>query len=202
MSLKKLTYRKICRGCETVFLAKAARARFCSKNCYRRYWRHNPRWVKEEKVRKMNYWRGSSGRASFRRCGNKMELRKALTKMVGIKVRSKVDIPTLYKELVSAVRNNKKKAKKMLHGGFPDAVKLRVEFKIGIDYLRSDQLILDILHGCKGKVRWARSYDSIESVLRGRINKTILFSSYLKYLLSCERTKSIDFKQKFMLDSI
>lgn len=142
----------------------------------------------------MEYWRSPAGRASYRRNGNKIELRKALRGLGGIKIRLKADTTSLYKELVVAVNKNKEKAKKLLYGGSPDAIGTRTEFKFGLDYLRDAQIILDILNGRKSKLRWVPSYDSLEMTLRGNKNESILFDSYLSFLQACEKAKTLDFK--------
>jgi hypothetical protein len=100
----------------------------------------------------------------------------------------KLSISRLYKLLVKSVYNNKERANQLLKGGHPDCRQAFVEFKIGVDYLRGNQLIFDILNGRKGRVRWLPSWDSLELTLekKGK-DQSILFSSYLSYLKWCEK---------------
>jgi hypothetical protein len=185
---------KVCKYCGIEFLSKSSHARFCSRNCYRRYIRKNPILAKRDRVRKLEYWISSAGRASYRRVANKIELRKAIRLLIGVQIRTKTDVASLYEELVQAVNKNKIKAKRIFKGGIPDAVGSNVEFKFYLDSLRAAQLVLDILGNCKGKIRWVPSYDSLEKTLSGGENESRLFDSYLEYLLACERTKTFDFK--------
>ena len=192
--LNRLEICKICLKCGEEFLAKNGPARFCSRLCYRRYLRKNPTPLKKEKGRKLQYWGTSAGRASYRRNAHRIEIRKALMRLAGPMILFRIDVSFLYKKLVEAVNRDKKKAVRVLEGGTPDAVDTYTEYKFGIDGLRASQMILDILGGHKGKVRWIPNYDSLEITLRGGKNESILFESYLSYLQACEKTRTLNFK--------
>lgn len=144
-------------------------------------------------VAKLKYWKSSRGRAVWRRVGNRIELRKAI-KILGYVppvTKSSLD---LYMYLKKLVLKNIKRSRKVLKGGLPDSVGTSVEFKIGIDYIRANQLILNILEKERFKIRWAKTWEDIENVLKGFKNTTILFKSYLDYILVCESSEDLNLR--------
>jgi len=184
--------RKKCDLCKKGFNATRNSAKYCSKRCYRRS-PEAKEWQKtyDASPAKLKYWYSSAGRASYRRGMTRHELRVAIKLMGG---EQKKSITDSYYHLVELVKNNEKKAKKILKGGAPDAIEGLVEFKFGIDSLRSHQLLSDILMKRKGRVRWIPSWDSLEKTLAGERNESILFDSYLSYLQWCDKTKTFDFQ--------
>jgi hypothetical protein len=190
-----MSKRKKCQTCSGLFKFCRSNARYCSVRCYRKS-PTSVAWHKryDDSLTKKKYWNSSAGRASFRRVGNKHELVVALQRMGAKRINKTTSVSCLYDALVTRVQLNKQRAKKLLKGGKPDAFVRRVEFKFGIDFLRADQLIFDILSSRAGKVRWFLSYDALEDALNGLNSGCILFSSYLRYLEDCEKATTLDFK--------
>lgn len=199
--MKKWEICNVCEICGNWFVCKHRDVKHCSLRCWRkslspeeRKRRNKYKSSPEAKARKLIYWKSSAGRAGFRKVANRIELRKALKYFGETFNINETDLKTSYLKLVASVNKNRKLAKDVIKGGAPDARNSFVEFKFGIDSLRADQLILDILIGRKGKVRWIPSYDDLEKTLRGRKNRSVLFDSYLTYLTSCEKSKNFDLK--------
>lgn len=110
----------------------------------------------------------------------------------GSHIFEKDDVESIYLRLINNIKKKDLEALKTTKG-IPDASNLSVEFKFYIDWLRADQIILDILGGRKSKVRWVSSYDELEKILRGEKNTSILFDSYLHFMIMCEKTKQVNF---------
>jgi hypothetical protein len=181
---------KKCVTCKKKFDAARKNARFCSVRCYRK----SPaakEWQKEYDASpaKLKYWYSEIGRASYRRNSSKKQILIALERL-GVVPQSK-DPRILYRELKMAVHADKDKSRKILRGGIPDARYGRVEFKFGIDVLRADQLILNFLDGDCSKVRWLASYDSLEKILAGGTNDSLLFDSYYEFVVWCQDARKL-----------
>lgn len=201
--LKKFEICRICDVCKEPFRARHKDAKICSLKCHRKspkiaekrlkYERSTEVKERVHKTQQLRYWFSSEGRASYRRGGNRIQLRLALRQM-GANPLVTDEVKDLYKSLTKLVEADKEKAKSVLKGGKPDAQLSFTEFKFGIDCLRASQLILDILQGKQGKVRWLLNWDSLETALQGGENKSVLFKSYLDYMLGCEEAKTLEFK--------
>jgi len=194
--LKKWEICNVCEICKNWFVCRHRDTRWCSQACYRKTEqyikseRNRPKYMSPEtRKRRKEYWQSPAGRASFRRVGTRMELRRSLEKLGLVdSIQPNQSFKSLYKTLIEMVYKDKPKAKELLKGGKPDCHKTLVEFKVGIDFLRGNQLVFDILNGRKGKVRWLPSWDSLELTLeKKKKDKSILFSSYLSYLKWCEK---------------
>jgi hypothetical protein len=179
---------KTCETCESEFDAKRKNARFCCVRCYRK----SPAavaWQKDYDASppKLKYWYSEPGRLAWRRNASKKQILVALERM-GATPQS-TEVNGLYLELREAVGENEAWAREILKGGHPDAREGYVEFKFGVDFLRSDQLISDILDGCRSRVRWLPSYDALEKILQGGPNDSSLFDSYQSYIIWCQEAK-------------
>lgn len=183
------------RRCETCnrWFRNRKGVRFCSRLCCRRRPEYKKILSEREKeprnlIRKLKYLNSLKGRRAWLRSLCRFEIRKAL-RCLGALAKPTTTI-LLYERLVKVVNRNKKKSGDSIISGVPDCKRIGVEFKIGIDYLRKDQLIYDILHGRKGKVRWLPSWDSLELWLekKGR-DESLFFDSYLSYLKWCDSKK-------------
>jgi hypothetical protein len=180
---------KKCQTCKKKFDAERKSARFCSKRCYRR----SPEAKAYQKnydatsPAKLKYWYSEPGRLAYRRNASKKQIIVALERL-GVVPESR-EAGKLYYQLVDAVMNRDEKAREILRGGIPDAKDGWVEFKFGIDFLRADQLIADILEGRRSKVRWLPSWDALEKILEGGVNDSSLFDSYQNFISYCENAK-------------
>jgi hypothetical protein len=136
------------------------------------------------------YRKSPTGLASWKKSAHRRELGKAIS-MLGEKL-VRDTTKNIYLRLATIINKDKEKARKVLIGGTPDAQETRVEFKFGVDLLRAHQIIFDILKKRTGKVRWLPSYDSLERTLQGNKNRSILFSSYLSYIMACDKAKNLN----------
>lgn len=181
---------KKCQICKKEFFASRKNARFCSVHCYRK----SPAakaWQKQydSSPAKLKYWYSEAGRLSYRRNASKHQILLALERMDVVPQSS--DVRELYHELREAITKNEKKARKTLRGGKPDAREGYVEFKFGMDVLRANQLILDILDGEFSKIRWIASWDSLEKILAGGSNDSSLFGSYYEFIIWCQEARRV-----------
>ena len=195
---------KRCLCCKIEFRPKR-NGRYCSKKCFmkspeRKAWerKHNRSIGRINEWRRRNdsfdykeqqrLWRKSQrGQIVLRRSESIRNLNRAIKTLTPTDEYKKVSIADLYRALIYRISKNPRGAKKLIKGGIPDAAGASVEFKAGFDVLRPSQLIYDILKGRKGKVRWLPSWDSLELTLeKKRKDESILFDSYLSYLLWCE----------------
>ncbi len=179
---------KKCRICKRPFKASRKNARFCSVRCYRK----SPAAKAWQKVydaspAKLKYWYSEAGRLAWRRNASKKQILVALERL-GVPPQT-TEVRSLYHELREAVSSNELRAKKVLRGGNPDAREGYVEFKFGIDILRADQLISNILNGDLSKVRWLPSWDALEKILDGGLNDSSLFDSYYDFITWCQDAK-------------
>jgi phytoene dehydrogenase-like protein len=111
-----------------------------------------------------------------------MEIKRGL-KILGVAFEKYEPTIRLYRKFAAAVKQNKEKAAALFKGGIPDAAKTGVEFKAGIDSLRAQQLVADILRGRKSRVRWFPSWDSLELMLEGKKkDESTLFGSYFSFI--------------------
>lgn len=111
------------------------------------------------------------------------ELRLAIRMITDKDASRLTHLSALYDILRSVVLKHQEKSKKLFPFGLPDAQKLGVEFKIGLDRIHSGQLVKNILSGETFKIRWFRSYDDIERRFRGGSDRSILFQSYKDFIL-------------------
>ena len=182
---------KVCKTCKKTFGASRRTAEYCSQRCYKRnpeYKKWDAIYSKTESVKKTRrrYWNGPAGRKSWMLTMNRFQIKAAIISLTGKIPPEKLSISSLYMRLREAVDNNKEKARKSFRAGKPDCPNARIEYKIGIDFLRANQLVADILDGMVNKIRWFPSHDSIELMFQNKTDRSILFESYHNYLVACE----------------
>ncbi len=189
---------KTCLTCKKKFSFVRRNAQFCSVLCYRRSpdqkrKSRNYSQLSSSKASKLFYWNSSRGRAGFRLAANKTSLYSAIKTLTG-KATVYGDVKSVYNCLVQAVVENSDKARRLFKAGGPDVIKYNTEFKVGIDCLRPNQLILSILKRRKTKIRWFPSTDAIEEKFRNEKDRSVLYESHIAYLLACEASKGFDLK--------
>lgn len=193
INLGKFEICNICEICNSWFVCFHRDVKWCSLRCYRRTEkqivaarRKNKMTTPNTKLSRARYRLSAEGRKAWHRGMSKFNLQSAIEKLQGSRFKNYQSIQDLYNRLVDIVSKNKKEAEKMIKGGTPDAEQSFVEFKFGRDTLRPNQIILDILKGRNGKVRWLPSWDSLELTLeKKKRDESILFDSYLSYLKWC-----------------
>jgi len=136
----------------------------------------------KERRRKNAFRRYRTNREKYGTQRHITEIRKVI-RLIGVLPESKFSLEALYDLMVKVINENLDKAHEILLAGVPDASAIKIEFKIGFDRLRSNQLIWNILNSNVGKVRWSPSYDDIEIALQGGPNKTRLFESYKDFII-------------------
>lgn len=190
---------RVCPICHKKFLKRGGTT-FCSRQCYRKTpkmikWQREYDRSRDNKVRRLKFWNSPAGRAQHRIGMSKQYLYKIVDSLSGKRFPRNTQVQDLYVRAVMLIKNNPEKAKRKFPGGDPDAKELRVEFKIGLDSLRSSQFVQNALSGHKNKIRWFPSYDSVELLARGGENGSKLFNSYLEYLIACEKSRCFDLKE-------
>jgi hypothetical protein len=191
---------RICKTCRKTFTPKRC-AIYCSKAC----WWASPQGRKLQKKRYPKYMemkreyarknlRTKEGQDYARGNGSRQEMYVALSQ-IGIGVTKSNNITELFYLLKRAVKRSKKKF--LTEFGKPDCQGVGVEFKIGIDYLRTTQLLYNVATKNRLKVRWFPSWDSLELMLEGKgEDESLLFDSYLSYLQWCEKQMLQSLKRK------
>jgi hypothetical protein len=184
-----------CLICQKIFTPKRC-AIYCSKICW---WKSpkgkklqkrvnsHPKWIEKKRECARKNSRSIEGQNYRRWFASKKHLRLALQSL-GLKSSGEENVSYLYATLRGAAKCIEIQSPSGRQLGQPDAKESCVEFKIGMDCLRFTQLIYNVFHGDKGKVRWFPSWDSLERLLekKGR-DESLFFNSYLSYLRWCEK---------------
>jgi hypothetical protein len=145
---------------------------------YMRKWRKEHPTLARKRIR--DYFRKNPLRHAYQR--HVSEMRYVIRELGGEPAKL-ASLSELYKSLVCIVKRKPNYAKKKFSYGVPDAIKHKVEFKIGLDRLHTSQFVWNILNGHNCKVRWFPSYDALEDHLRGRKSKGKVFRSYREFIL-------------------
>lgn len=111
------------------------------------------------------------------------EMRDVIRIITGVNPNRGVPLEDLYDSMVKAIKKNPSKAAKKFPFGKPDATKLKTEWKLGFDRLRSCQFVWNILNGADCKVRWASSCDELEKAITGKKNDSRVFKSYRDFVV-------------------
>jgi hypothetical protein len=111
------------------------------------------------------------------------EIRTVLRYFVAEDIIQRLSLEDSYDMMVSVVQENREVAATKCAGGLPDAKNLKVEYKIGLDRIRANQLIWNVLNGHDCKIRWVLSYDDIERTLCGGVDNSVLFDSYRDFIM-------------------
>jgi hypothetical protein len=111
------------------------------------------------------------------------EIRRVIFILTGKSIQKGMDIGSLYDSMVSTIKKTSLKAANKFPFGRPDALIFKTEWKFGLDRLRSNQFVWNVLNGFDCKVRWASSCDVFEDSFNGHKNKSRLFNSYREFVV-------------------